>query len=274
MGRRLGKRALESGQILGRYGLTTRTIDLLRLALSALPLLMAIEATGQEPNLAGPRTGDIAPSAANTIVKPTRDRSAWPSSSLRLPDGSVIKTVWPAALSVVEVSNRPWPNEPVTPRCEPAVYSLARVMPDGSELWAMSYVHNSAPLIDVCYAEYFGFTVRSRLGEVDSPGFYRLPYDGHFYIGDPDSGEGRLRIDAATGHVVGKRPIDLRVIEAHELRELKLRIDKEISRELPHPASKKGQMNGEVAMRQLYRRVEEALFAPANAPSRNPDSRK
>ena len=178
---------------------------------------------------------------------------------LDLPDGSVIRTVWPAALEVTTITVNPnWANYPITPRCDPAVYSLTRIMPDGKELWAKSYIFRGK-VIDTCYAEYFGFNVRSALREVESAGYYRLPFSGRFFIEEPSSSR-PIEVDVATGDVVGAIPKNLRVINAYALKALKERISKEIHDELPLPSTTKGKMNEQVYKTQLFKRLEKALF--------------
>lgn len=184
------------------------------------------------------------------------DRSG---GGLALPDGSVVKTVWPAALAVTTITDNPkWANQPVMPRCEPAVYSLARITPDGKELWAKSYIFKGK-VMEVCYAQYLGFDVRSALSEVETPGFYRLPFNGRFFVGEPTD-PGKFEVDAATGDVFGAVPKNLRVIDAYALRALKDRIDKEIEEERPPPSTKKGRMNEQVHKTQLFKRLEKTLF--------------
>lgn len=165
-------------------------------------------------------------------------------AELTLPDGSVIKSVWPAALNVIDVAN-PWRTQPATPRCEPAVYSIARVLSDGKELWAKSYLLRG-PIIDACDPDKWGFAVRSGLYEYG--GFlnpddliYLTPYDGTFFIGrianefvrntkPPEHG---LRINADTGEVVGQVPSDLRAIDAYQLRKMKAELWAEIESQYP-----------------------------------------
>lgn len=165
-------------------------------------------------------------------------------AALTLPDGSVIKSVWPAALAVTEVAS-PLRTQPVSPRCEPAVYSLARVLPNGTELWAKSYLVRG-PVVDVCDPDKWGFTVRSGLGEFGGhlgtdDLVYLKPYDNTFFIGDlvtrhigkPNLPKTALHINADTGEVVGKMPSNMRVIDAYELRAMKQELWAEIERQYP-----------------------------------------
>lgn len=202
-----------------------------------------------------------APEGGNTNLVMARslydiDKSG---GGLTLPDGSVIKTVWPAALEVTTITdNTKWANQPVRPRCEPAVYSLARITPDGKELWAKSYIFKRK-VTEVCHAQYLGFDVRSALSEVEAPGFYRLPFNGRFIVGSPTDAD-KFEVEAATGDVFGTVPKNLRVVDAYELKALKERLDKEITGELPPPSTKKGQMNQQVHSTQLFKRLERILF--------------
>ena len=154
--------------------------------------------------------------------------------SLLLPDGSVIRTVWPAAVEVTTIKLNPkWVNEPVTPRCEPAVYSLARVMPDGKELWAKSYIFKSKMVV-VCYADVWGYNVRSAMREAVAPGFYRRPFDGHFFIGEPADPK-KIEVAVATGNTVGAVPKNLRVIDAYQLANIKRGIYDALEAKFPDP---------------------------------------
>lgn len=157
-------------------------------------------------------------------------------AALTLPDGSVIKSVWPAAMEVVDVAN-PWRTQPVTPRCEPAVYSLARVLPNGKELWTKSYLVRG-PIIDACDPDKWGFSVRSGLGEfggfLDTDALvYLKPYDGTFFHGNPKSSKQALRINADTGEVIGQVPSNMRVIDAGKLRKMKQELWTDIERQYP-----------------------------------------
>lgn len=184
------------------------------------------------------------------------DRSG---GGLTLPDGSVIRTVWPAAMEVTTITDNPkWANQPVRPRCEPAVYSLARVRPDGKELWAKSYIFKGK-VTNVCYAEYFGFNVLSALNETVAPQFYRLPFKEKFIIEKPRSST-QIEVNSETGEIAGVTPKNLRVIDAYELKALKERISKVIEDELPPPSTKKGKMNEQVHKTEFYSRLEKSLF--------------
>lgn len=181
---------------------------------------------------------------------------------LRLPDGSVIRTVWPAALTLDPAYNA----EPVWPRCEPAVYSLARVMPDGKELWAKSYVYywKSNLKYNDCPHPSWGFSIRSALGDVSEPGFYRVKYDRLFFIGElPGSGRS-LAVDADTGEVRERSlPGNLAVIDAHVLKALKEHIHKDIEKNMPPYAEKNMQTHERIYRTQLFRRLQEKLFPKA-----------
>lgn len=183
------------------------------------------------------------------------DRSG---GGLTLPDGSVIKTVWPAALEVTTITDNPkWANQPVRPRCEPAVYSLARVMPDGQELWVKSYI-NKGEVTDVCYAEYFGFDVRSALSEAVAPGYYRFPFAGRFFVGEPTDPR-KFEVDVATGNVVGVVPKNLRVVDAAWLRQVKERIWSDLKKKYP---DKKITDNFDWKRKPaFFKAVEKAVFA-------------
>lgn len=186
---------------------------------------------------------------------------------LRLPDGSVIRTVWPAALEV----NRPEDGgEPGWPRCEPAVYSLARITPDGRELWAKSYIfYNKAHLkIEACDKDKFDFTIRTAISEAQTPGFYETPYLNRVFHGTPDDSRGRFILNPETGEVqMDSAPKNLRVIDAYELRKLKLRIVEEVAKDVAPILRRNKKLNPNfVHSREEFKRLEKALF-PKPPPS-------
>jgi hypothetical protein len=117
------------------------------------------------------------------------------------------------------------------------VYSLARVRPDGKELWAKSYLVRGK-VIDVCHADKWGFTVRSGLGEfggfLDTDALvYLKPYDGTFFHGNPKSSKQALRINSDTGEVIGQVPSNMWVIDAGKLRKIKQKMWTDIERQYP-----------------------------------------
>lgn len=204
------------------------------------------------------------------VVRATRSNKSY-GEELRLPDGSVIKTVWPAALCVAEVANRPWPNEPCSPPCEPAIYSLARVLPSGKELWAKSYLVRVKQPYELCDSRTLGFTVTTRIfaigGYLDSGLLYKVPFDGTFYTSDPNLTKEYLRISEDTGDPVGKIPSNMRVVDAYRLREMKQNLERQIESEIP-----KGTIdhNGRKSIPKFFRRLEDLIFwapKPAGRPS-------
>lgn len=180
---------------------------------------------------------------------------------LRLPDGSTVRTVWTAALAV----NPPQlGGEPLWPRCEPAVYSLARMTQRGVIVWAKSYVYSRPEFskVESCSRDYYGYSIYSPLGEVTAPGYYELPFKGLFYIGDPKDRANRLTIDAETGQVIQDTVMArLRTIDASALGVLKQRISQEIYRHnnADRPSEEKERSQ------QLFVRVEKALFPNPNS---------
>jgi hypothetical protein len=181
---------------------------------------------------------------------------------LRLPDGSVIRTVWPAALGV----NLPeLGGEPFWPRCEPAVYSLARVMPDGKELWAKSYIYywKSNLKHEACDHPALSLKVRSALGELTRPNFYEVKYQNRIFAGDADDMSKRLLINPETGNLVdpSKAPTNLRIMDAYELRKLKLRIVDDVEKEMPQLRKADNKLNpDDIHTRELFKRLQKELF--------------
>lgn len=186
---------------------------------------------------------------------------------LRLPDGSVIRTVWPAAL---EVNRREEGGEPVWPRCEPAVYSLARVLPDGRETWAKSYVYywKTNLKFEACDSNRLGFTIHSALGEASSPGYYEMPYRNRVFHGTPGDSRGMFVLNPETGNVeMSDPPKNLRVIDAYELRRLKLRIAEEVERDMAPILQANKKLNPAfIHTREEFKRLQKALF-PKPPPS-------
>lgn len=182
---------------------------------------------------------------------------------LRLPDGSVIRTVWPAAMVVSRLANG-GDGEPLWPRCEPAVYSLALVSPDGKERWAKSYIYYNKiqTRYEACDSSRVGFTVRSALSEVAAPGYYEIPYRNRVFLGDPTDRRNLVILSPDTGEVqMREPPTGLRAVDAHELRNLKVRLVDEIVRDMaPMLRANKKLYPEAVYTRELFKRLEKALF--------------
>lgn len=204
------------------------------------------------------------------IVRATYSEKTY-GAALTLPDGSIIKSVWPAALSVVEVASA-LRTQPTTPRCEPAVYSLARVAPDGRELWVKSYL-TLGPAVEVCDRDKLEFTVRSRLSEFGGALgtddlIYVKPYDNTFWAGNivsrsvgmRNTSNSVMRINADTGELSGTVPPNVRVVDAYELRKIKQELETKILEELPPPSKKTEKRNWERATQQLFIRLEKKIF--------------
>lgn len=187
---------------------------------------------------------------------------------LRLPDGSVIHTVWPAALGVNSIDLG---GQPVWPRCEPAVYSLARIMPNGRELWAKSYIRYSREIrkIEACDSDRFDFKLYSAISEVGMPGYYEMTYRNRIFQGIPGDSRGMFVLNPDTGNVdMDDPPKNLRVIDAYELRKLKLRIVEEVARDMAPILRGNKKLNPEfIHKREEYKRLEKALF-PKSPPSK------
>lgn len=197
-------------------------------------LLAVCGHTQAQTQVAPPPRGTAAIGHVDMVLARPLDAIDRSGGGLVLPDGSVIKTIWPAALEVTTITDNPkWVNQPVRPRCEPAVYSLARIMPDGKELWAKSYIFKGK-VTQICFAQYLGFDVHSALSEVEAPGFYLLPFNGRFFAGDPTD-PNKIEIDAATGTVFGVSSKNLRVIDAYELRAIKRNIQVSLEAKFPEP---------------------------------------
>jgi hypothetical protein len=245
-------------------------------------VLSSTHSYGAEPSLTTVQAQPLvaaSTSEANGVVRAAYSENTY-GAALTLPDGSVIKVVWIAALDVVEVAN-PLLTEPVTPRCEPAVYSLARVLPNGKEIWAKSYLYRGS-VIEVCDPDKWGFSVRSGLGEFGGvlgtdDLIYLKPYDNTFFIGDivtrfvntPDLAKHALHINADTGELVGETPKNMRVIDAHELRKIKLELEKQIDSEIPKGTI---DLNGRKSLPKFFRRLEERIF-PTPKPAHSPVKR-
>jgi len=153
------------------------------------------------------------------VVSALAARSGY-GEELNLPDGSVIKTVWPTALCMADSDKEPaWPNTPCSPECEPFIYSVARVMPDGKQLWAKSYIGRSREFVDACDAYKFGFTIKTGMFNYKVSGrtFYVSPYGGTFVLG-------KIHFNADTGETVGKPPPNFTVVDAAWLRQVKEKI--------------------------------------------------
>ncbi|MCJ0762038.1 hypothetical protein [Variovorax terrae] len=231
--------------------------------ITCVTLLLLLDSSGVQAQ------SGVAPasSESDNVVRAAYNENSL-GAALTLPDGSVIKTVWPAALAVIEVAS-PLHTQPVSPRCEPAVYSIARVLPDGKELWAKSYLFRG-PIINVCDPDKWGFTVRSGMYEyggvlgVDEL-IYLKPYDGTFFIGgivnefvlDKKPPKHGLHISADTGDIVGNIPANIRVVDAYRLREMKRSLEKKIESEIP-----KGTIdeNGRKSTPKFFRRLEDLIF--------------
>jgi hypothetical protein len=190
-------------------------------------------------------------------------------NELLLPDGSVIKLVWPTALCVVDTPDRPWPNEPCAPSCEPAIYSLARVLPSGQQLWAKSYIERSEELHEACAPDKSGFTIKTHIVDIrkpfDSGMAYLKPYDGTFFLGIPGPSGGALAslYDADTGEPISKPHGDIRTVDAEWLRQVKQKIWDDLNKRFP---DKKHSGKVDFKKREkLFRAVEEAVFTQANA---------
>ncbi len=249
----------------------------LRMALLAVLLAYPLLARSQGAGTQTSNPVDSEARPAPAVVEESLDSTAAYGTSLKLPDGSVVKVVWPAALYVTAVPNLPWASTPSVPQCEPAIYSLVRVMPDGKELWVKSYLARHTVWFEECDRTLWGFEVRSRLMTLHDRLSYRVPFDGTFEMANtpyPLKRPVRLRIDAQTGDVIGQAPINLRVIDARTLLELKLRINNEILRELPDAKSKRGQRNEEIHKNQMFLRLEQALFLSPKKPAGKPTQSK
>lgn len=162
-----------------------------------------------------------------------------------LPDGSQLKTVWPAALHVRDYSldDKAWKNQPIRDACEPAVYSLARVRPDGTAIWVKNYFHLAVKPFEDCDSYRLGFEVWTRLHDLGGKLSYALPFQGVIDMDasvqdqDPYSVEPKmwLHLDVNTGNLVGDVPKNVRAIDAYELRSIKEKIALELNRLFPEP---------------------------------------
>ncbi len=184
---------------------------------------------------------------------------------LRLPDGGYIVTDWRAALETS--SPDPAVGEPVWPSCEPAIYNLKKVLPDGRVGWERAYIISAPELLksdsyESCDSDRFGFTVRSPLREIRFPGFYEINYRNRVFVWeDLDTGKS-LVIDPSSGEIVGTR-LNKKVIaiEPDKLRKLKIEVLKEIDAEVESKKSRKvNESDEEFRRSELFRRVHERLF--------------
>jgi hypothetical protein len=241
---------------------TSFVILIALLALVSFQMSMAANETAEELAKLPPK---VDAARGLVVARPFIVASNVTGGVLRLPDGSVIRTVWPAALELSPLGN----GEPVWPRCEPAVYSLARMSPEGKVIWAKSYVYYWKENLkyEECMSEVWGFSIRSPLGEVTKPGYYRVEYDNRFFVGDPNELHALLVLDAGTGGVaMEKPPRNLRVMDAYQLQTLKYRIDKDIERQMPPSAEKSIQTYTRIYKKKLFRRLQKAIF-PKEPPS-------
>lgn len=148
---------------------------------------------------------------------------------LPLPDGSQITTIWPAAICVNVVD-----KEPCKPECEPAIYSVARVMSDGKYLWAKSYLVRASKKYVTCDSRVFGFEIWTPVYEVVvGKDAYLIPDGKTFALAtganiykngalSPEATQ-YLLFDVTTGNALSQMPKNMRIIDAEWLRQVKQR---------------------------------------------------
>ena len=100
------------------------------------------------------------------------------------------------------------------------------------------------------------------------PGYYEIPYRDRVIHGDPSDIRGRFIIDPTTGEVQkDTAPKNLLVIDAYELRKLKLRIREEVARDVEPRLRANKKLNRHFTYaREEFKRLEKALF-PKPPPS-------
>jgi hypothetical protein len=146
----------------------------------------------------------------------------------KLPDGSVISVHWPAALCRTG-------SGPCNPICEPAVYSLTRTG-KGVPSWSKSYVQRrpGGRKAAACDARVWGYEITSRLlpsaDDLPIARMYVMP-GGREIVLAP-RGKALVRIDAATGNIVGARPPATVVMDSSKLIDVKTDLKEAIEADL------------------------------------------
>lgn len=151
---------------------------------------------------------------------------------IELKDGSIVKMVQTPALCNDDINK---PCDAQIDYCEPATYSLARIMPDGHIIWDKVYLENTTTKPEEACNPYTsqgnlgGISIKTHLDELATRlNLYTLPDDTAVLLAAEDIKKPLFWINTENGNPVGRYPYQVRVMDANRL----LKIKKEIRFEL------------------------------------------